>query len=265
MNDIVPPRMARRAREKAVLIAICEDSPHDMEAMLDLCDRFASARGYVMDTLPFASAEALLLDAGAKDADVLILDIMMPGPEGEGPAGVVLARQVRRDGFAGAIIFTTTSPDYYPEGFEVGAAHYLIKPVTDDAFAGAMARAIRQVERPERMISVPVNRIQVSVAESSIAYAEVYGRETVLHTTGEQVRVLLPLKKIEQLLSGDPFLRCYRSYIINMAYVQSLEEDHFVLRGGVRIPISLRSRQALKKRYFDYRLAQPTDGDLPRT
>ena len=238
-----------------MLVAICEDTVRDMEAIIDLCDRYANERGYIIQTLMYPYADKMLADPEARGADVLLLDIMMEGPQGMYPAGIELARKMRAEGYAGAIIFTTTSRDYYPEGFEVGATHYLTKPLAYDDFSIALTRAMQMVKHPERMITVPVNRIQISVAQSVIQYAEVYGRETMLHTTSEQLRVLMPLKEIERLLDGDPFLRCYRSYIINMDFVKKMEEDRFILEGNVPIPISLRNRQALRERFFTYRLA----------
>lgn len=241
---------------RGMLVAICEDSLQDMEAILDLCERFADEEGYIVQTLMYPNAQKLRADPIARKADILLLDIMMPGENGMEPAGVELARTFRAENFDGAIIFTTTSDDFYPEGFEVGATHYLVKPVSYEALAKGLTRAMQLVKNPERMITVPVNRVNVSIAQGLIHYAEVYGHETMLHTATEDLRVLLPLKRIEDLLDGDPFLRCYRSYIINMDYVQSMEDDHFILQGDVRIPITLRSRQALKERFFSYRLSQ---------
>lgn len=241
---------------KPVQIVICEDISRDMEVTLDLCDRYAAEHGYDMDLLPYGSAEKLLSDPAVRQADVLMLDIMMEGPNGPHPAGVEIARTLRREGYAGAIIFTTDSSEYYPEGFEVSAMHYLIKPLSYEAVSEALDRAVRQILKPQRVITVPVNRIQVTIATRTIRYAEVYGRETMLHTTTEPLRVLLPLKRIEELLHGDPFLHCYRSYIINMDFVQSLEDDHFRLTGGTRIPITMRNRQSIRERYFAYKLSK---------
>lgn len=237
-------------------IAICEDTPRDMETMLDLIDRYAGEAGYRIETLHYAHADALLADIQSRAADIMVLDIMMPGPEGSRPAGIALARTLRADGYGGAIVFTTTSDDFYPEGFEVGAAHYLIKPVAYEGMRTALDRAMLLVKEPQRMITVPVNRIQLTIPRSLVRYAEVYGRETILHTAAEKLRVLLPLKKIETQLEGDPFLRCYRSYIINMDYVKAMGEDHFLLQGDVRVPISIRTRQAIRERFFTYRMTQ---------
>lgn len=237
-----------------MLIAICEDTLLDMENIIDLCERYAEGKNFAVDTLMYPHADKLLADPRAEEADVVIMDIMMEDGGKPGPVGVRAARQLRAQGFAGAIVFTTTSTDYYPEGFEIGAAHYLVKPVGYADLETALDRVLFLVKKPERLISVPLNRMNVSLAQSSIRYAEVYGHETLLHTGAEPLRVLLPLSKIEKLLDGESFLRCYRSYIINMDYVTSIAEDHFVLQGDVKIPLSLRNRHALREKYFAYRL-----------
>lgn len=239
-----------------MIIAICEDTTADMEIILDLCDRFGREHGYLVDVLLYPSAEKFFADPKAREADVVMLDIMMPGPQGTFPAGVQTARTLRADGFAGAIIFTTTSKEYYVEGFEVGAVHYLVKPLAYEDVETALERAQRLIDPPRRMITVPVNRVQVQIAQDVIKYAEVFGHETMLHTTTESLRVLLPLKKIEALLGDAPFLRCYRSHIINMDFVQTMQGDHFVLEGDVAIPITVRNRQSIREKYFAYRLAK---------
>lgn len=237
-------------------ITVCEDTVQDMEKILDLCDAYGEKEGYRIDTLSYADAAKMLGDPQASEADIMLLDIMMPGESSPAPAGIAAARKLRARGYKGAIIFTTSSLDYYPEGFEVGALHYLVKPLSYNAFAQAMDRALQYVKRPERMITVPVNRLQLTIPRDAIRYAEVYGRETLLYTTAEKLRVLLPLKQIEALLDGDPFLRCYRSYIINMDYVRSMDENHFVLDDGVSIPISQRTKQAFKEHYLSYKLGK---------
>lgn len=239
-----------------MLVVICEDMTQHSQDLMDLCDRYASEHGYLMQTVSFSTPEKLFADPAARDADIVMLDIMMPTPEGSRPRGVETARRLRAEGYRGAIIFTTTSKDFYAEGYEIGAAHYLIKPLTYDAVSEALARAILLIARPERIITVPINRTQVPIAQSLIRYVEVFGHETLLHTDRETLRVLLPLKKILELLDGDPFLRCYRSYIINMDYVKSVQEDCFILDGDVKIPLPTRNRQLLKKDYYTYRLSR---------
>lgn len=243
-----------------MLIAIVEDDKRDLAHMERLCSHYALEYRVDMETLPYGSVAALLEDPQRQNIDVLLLDIVMGAGEGAMAGGLRAARQLRGEGYTGVIIFTTGSTDYYPEGFEVGAAHYLVKPVDDDAFAQAMERARRHLGERGRSITLPVNRLQVQLFHKDILYAEVYGRHTLLHTVGDNLDLRMPLRKLQQLLDSPYFLLCFRSYLINMQWVAHMEEDHFVMENGDSIPIRLRNRQEIRETYMSYRMAALRQG-----
>lgn len=238
-----------------MLIAIVEDDKQDMAHLEGLCRRYALEYRVDMETLPYPSTAALLKDPQRQNIDLLLLDIMMGAGEDAMAEGVQAARQLRGEGYKGGIILTTSSVDFYPEGFEVGAAHYLVKPVGAEDFAEAMERARRQLGERGRSITLPVNRLQLQLFHKDILYAEVYGRYTVLHTEGENLKLRMPLIKLQQLLNSRHFLLCFRSYLINMQQVAHMEEDHFVMQNGDSIPIRLRNRQEIRETYMRYRMA----------
>ncbi len=75
------------------------------------------------------NAGALLQSKEVMHADILFLDIYM-----EGASGIDAANILRGKGYNGTLIFTTTSREHYAEGFDLAAAHYLIKPITWESF-----------------------------------------------------------------------------------------------------------------------------------
>lgn len=228
-------------------LLLLEDQAADRDVLLAFLEKYAHQMGYELTALACAAPEEI--PTGKTAFDAALLDIMMDGR----PAGVEAARALRARGFLGPVVFLTTSRDYYAEGFEVDAAHYLIKPYTYEAFREAMARMIRQAGRPRRTVELPVGRRRVPVAENEILYVEVYGKETMVHTRGEKLRVLLPLREVEALLADGPFLRCFRSCVVNMEHIVRVEEDAFLLDSGARVPITLRGKEEIKGEYLDYR------------
>lgn len=74
------------------------------------------------------------------------------------------------------------------------------KTYTYEAFREAMARIIRQVGRPYRTVELPPGRRRVPVAENEILYVEVYGKETMVHTRQENLRVRLAVTTIGAVL-----------------------------------------------------------------
>lgn len=230
-----------------MLAVICDDLVADREILLDFCTRYARENHLPVATLEFENAGALLKNWEARSADVMFLDIYM-----DGALGVDAARILRGKGFRGALVFTTTSREHYADGFDVEAIHYLLKPICWEAFCEAMRRVHDRVNTAVRRVRVTTGRDELDIDLSGIRYIEVYGHKTVLHTIKGEVVVSQSLSALEGALGGDPFLRCYRCFIVNMDFVKRLNEDSFLMKDGREIPISRDGRAGLKSRYMSY-------------
>lgn len=230
-----------------MLAVICDDVADHREILLAHCSRYGRENRLSVDTLEFENAGALLQSREARSADVMFLDIYM-----DGALGVDAARILRSKGYRGALVFTTTSTEHYADGFDVEAAHYLLKPVGWDAFREAMRRSLSRTEPAVRRVRVTAGREELEVDVSGIKYIEVYGHRTILHTVKGEMAVGQSLSAMEEALGGNPFLRCYRYFIVNMDFVRQLNEDSFLMQDGRKIPLSRDGRPALKSRYMAY-------------
>lgn len=224
---------------------ICDDQEAARKLLFEYCERYAAEHALHIRALPFAGAEELLQCAQLMESSVAFLDIYMPGM-----GGVSLAHRLRELGYAGAMVFTTSSRDHYAEGFNLGVAHYLLKPVDYEQFKEAMRRALKNADSAAKSLRVRSGRVAREVPLSHILYLEVYNHQTMLHTSAGAIPVGQPLSALESALAGPPFLRCYRSYIINMDYVDRMEGDCFLLKNGARIPIARDRRQELQRSYM---------------
>lgn len=230
-----------------MLAVICDDFAADREVLLDFLTRYAREHHLPIATLEFTNAGELLLSREVRTADVIFLDIYM-----EGASGVDAARILRGKGFSGALVFITSSSEHYADGFDVEAVHYLLKPVRWEAFCEAMRRTYDRKHTSIRRIQVTAGRDELEIDAAGIRYVEVYGHKTVLHTLRGEVVVNQSLGAVEERLGGDPFLRCYRCFIVNMDFVKRLNEDSFLMKDGREIPLSRDGRAALKSRYMSY-------------
>lgn len=230
-----------------MLAVVCDDLAADRGILLEYCARYAKENRLPVATLEFDNAGALLNSREARSADVMFLDIYM-----DGALGVDAARILRGKGYLGTLVFTTTSTEHYADCFDVEAAHYLLKPVRREAFCEAMRRVQNRINTGTRRVRVTAGRDEVDIDVSGIQYIEVYGHKTVLHTVKGEVAVSQSLIALEERLGGDPFLRCYRYFIVNMDFVKRLNEDRFLMKDGREIPLSRDGRAALKSRYMAY-------------
>lgn len=233
-----------------MLIWICEDDKAERAHLNACCERYAREQGIDIAVQTFADGEALLQSPRATEADVLLLDIYLGGIDGLEVAGALRAR-----GFAAPIVLVTHSREHYAQGYEVEALHYLVKPVAYEAFEEAMRRVRKHAGADSRVIRVPVGRDSMEVPVSSILYAEVAGHETRLHTRQGIFRIRQPLSALEEALWDAPFLRCYRSYLVNMAYIARMEEDGFLMHNGKKLPIARDIRPDIRRRYMAYLFA----------
>lgn len=211
-------------------IAICDDKRADAQRLLSLLGGSHTAA-------VFPSAEALLieLEAGAR-FDLYLLDIFMSGMN-----GVELARSLRAlDGDA-LLCFTTSSTDFYPEAYKLYAFQYLVKPVSEEAFAELLRRASEQLARDrERRVTISWRGRTQAVPYGRILFAASRGHTLYLQCKDGRIEQCGGrLEELADQFDGRVFVRCHQSYIVNLYNVDAIEGDDF-LCGGHRVPISRR-------------------------
>lgn len=230
-----------------MLIIICDDIISDREILHNYCNHYAKENRVPMTVMEFENAGTLLQCQDARSADVMLLDIYM-----DGMSGIDAAHILRQKGYRGALILTTTSQDYYADGYDVEAIHYLLKPISYQAFCESMRRVYERMNTITKKIRVTSTRNTFDIDISGIQYIEVYGHKTFIHTIKGNIKVNHSLVSLEERLGGDPFLRCYRYYIINMDFVKRMNDDSFLMKDNKEIPLSRDGRTALKNRYMSY-------------
>ena len=237
-----------------MLALICDDLAEDRRVIAEYCDRYGEEKKIKLRTLQFENAGALLQSKDAISAHVLFLDIYM-----EGASGIDAAKIFRGRGYKGTLIFTTTSREHYAEGFDLAAAHYLVKPITWDAFCEAVGRCNKIAAAEKKSIRVNTGRSELNVDVSGIRYIEVYGHKTIVNTVHGEFKVSQSLTALENMLNSAPFLKCYRCFLINMNYVQRIEGDAFLMKDNREIPISRDKRSQIKNIYLDYLFSKMED------
>ena len=85
-----------------------------------------------------------------------------------------------------------------------------------------------------------------------LIFAEVFSNVIIIHTTCEDVKTYMSMDDFSQLLVGEEFLHCHRSYIVNMNFIQALEDNEFILKNNNRIPLRRKDKLEMRQIYSDY-------------
>lgn len=179
----------------------------------------------------YETGEALL--AQAAQPDILFLDIQMPGRD-----GMEIARLLRKKWKDTILIFVTGIEEYVFQAFDVGAFHYIVKPLDDEKLKTVLENAVKQYEEKtqnskaeKKYIMVQTGGIHTKVFVDDIVYAEVFNRKIIIHKLDGELEFYGKLSDLEKLL-GEDFFRPHRAYLINMGYVESYDAGNIYLEKG---------------------------------
>lgn len=189
----------------------------------------------------------------AADADIVLLDIRMPGM-----SGLETAKHINRMQNPPAIVFTTAYDEYAIEAFEARAVGYVLKPVRRERLRAALEHAKRL--SPAALDSVSGNEKRQHVCArrhgelrlipiESVHCFQADQKYTSVHHDEGQDLIDEPLKSLEEEFSGE-FVRIHRSAIVSVSHIDRLEKNAegrmtVVLRNGTNDSNLLISRRHL--------------------
>ena len=159
------------------------------------------------------------------------------------------------------IIFVTAYFHYAVQGFEVDAIEYLVKPVTFPRFLKAVNKAItilnihdKLKEREQITTNLIYNTekdyiiIKTDRKIVKLNYDEIYFIEGALeyvsfYTLEKKVLGLFSLKKLEEELPVDKFLRIHKSYIVSVNKIKEINGlEVKVGKWSIKVSKNLRPR-----------------------
>ena len=212
--------------------------------------------------IPFLELTAECLSAveaqqiiDSQEVDAIFLDINMPDLN-----GLDFAKSLEGDHSKGPVmVFTTAYSEYAIEGYKANAVGYLLKPYSFDEFEAAARKVkgiceIRQQAMTGASAEVDDNGTIfvksdykiVRIDIDHIRYIEAMSEYLRISCDDKNkpVIVLLSMKKIEEHLPSDKFMRIHRSFIINLDKIAEVKKNHVILEGDASMPIGDNYKEA---------------------
>lgn len=167
------------------------------------------------------TAERALAILAERPYDVVFLDIRMPGLSGL--EALPLIRQRQRDV---DVVFVTAYEEHALQAFDLAAADYLLKPVSEARLRRTLERlaARRAPSRPQvDKLPVETSTGTLLVRHAEIRFIHARGHTTLAKTFDAEHRTRFTLAELERRLAPCGFVRVHRSYLVNLDHVVSLE------------------------------------------
>ena len=190
--------------------------------------------------------------------ELMFLDIQMPEL-----TGVEFLKTLHQKPL---VIFTTAYKEYALEGYELDVVDYLLKPFRFERFLQAVNKAGKILKQDKSEQVPPSSTSEETIDEKEyilvksdfkvfrifykdILYIESMKEYVAYHTPAGRTLSLGSLKKLEQELPADQFMRVHKSYIVAKNKVAVLEGNQIHI-GKKKIPVGTSYRERVLKELF---------------
>jgi two-component system, LytTR family, response regulator len=265
-TTIVEPPSTERSAGR-LRVALVDDEPLARERLHTLLAAYPT----VDIVAECETGDEAVLALASSAADVLFLDVQMPGLDGF-EVLQTLGEMIGADSLP-VIVFVTAFDSYALKAFEVSAVDYLLKPFDRSRFDRALARAEARVHRstgPEtaarehqalmallrnlradhkvrdqyahRFAARCGNKLNL-VRVEDVDWIDAAGNYARLHVGGRTHLVRETMTELESRLDPNRFVRVHRSIIVNVERVSTVEpyahgEYVLTIRDGTRLASS---------------------------
>ncbi len=167
------------------------------------------------------------------EVDVVFLDIQMPELSGLQFMKIVKGKCL--------VVLTTAYAEYALEGFENDAIDYLLKPVSFERFYKAVEKVqlilngLAETAKPSTsaltkekevshiFVKTEYKLVRINVAD--ILYVEGLQNYVMIYTATEKITSLQTMKKTEEQLPTNQFMRIHKSFIVAINKINSIERN----------------------------------------
>lgn len=236
-------------------VAIIDDLPADQQRLLTDISHWA--REQCLPLLPppdlFESGEEFLEKFSAGKYDLAFLDIYMKGIN-----GMDTARKIRETDTSCRLIFTTTTPEFAVDSYEVDSSWYLVKPYSYEKLSRALARCSSSWQEYNQYLLVPGKTGEEKLPLHQIAWTEYVNRKVCVHfKNGQETQFSMrQMDFSKMLLPYSYFCDCMKGMIVNFEAVEKLLDDCFLLVTGDKLPISRLKYRQVREQFLEYSYAK---------
>lgn len=178
---------------------------------------------------------------------IIFMDIKLKNDNG------IRIAKLLSHGFAKvAVIFISGYTEYFEDSFDADPIYFLIKPLKRVTFEKAFEKALKKIlETDRKFILISQGKDKYRIFCDDIYYAESSARKIKIHRLSDSIEYYEKMDVLESQL-GEDFVRCHKSFLVNMKYIHSVDGKEITLLDGRKIAISRKKSNETKEIVFRY-------------
>lgn len=180
-------------------------------------------------------------------ADIIVLDINLGLSHDN---GISLVQKMLPHGSTAQVIYVSGYTEYISEAYRTEHVWFLTKPVRQDDLDCALQRAVDNLNAiVSKALILRSKGSLTRVLPARILYIESDRRKVIVVEPDRTTETYAKISDIECMLPPE-FVRCHKSFLVNMNYIVELKPGNVVLAGGKSVPVSQRCRKDLQARFL---------------
>jgi len=165
--------------------------------------------------------------------------------------GLELATLIRKTNNNIAIVFTTNMKEYVFRGYAVDAMQYLVKPISKTDCFKCLNKAYQSNKAKKYYLVNDLEKI-FKIAHEDIIYIEKYLHSATIITMDQQYTFRKTVAKILEELNDELFMKCHKSYIINIRHIEAMTKNSVIMSNNKEIPLTKDSVSEVNNRFKRY-------------
>ncbi|MEE0440866.1 MAG: LytTR family DNA-binding domain-containing protein [Thomasclavelia sp.] len=233
-------------------IAIVEDDLSDYEYVKQLVKEICFKHNYHAITFDFFNdVSSFKQKYIPKSYDLIFLDCYLKNHQ----LGIDAGKYIRSYADDVPIIFTSSYNDFAIEGYEIKAIGYLLKPISKEKLKTLITDlffmpTLIQIELDNKKIyTLDIDNLVCCQSDRHYVNLLMHNNKSL------RLRITF-IHLFEQIKHIPQLYNCSRGYIINLNYVDSLNNKSFILINGMNIPISRQLYNKAKETYHHFLLTK---------
>jgi len=239
-----------------ISVGICDNIENDIENLKRQIELYFSNSSYPYKINVFKGLNELhKFYSSSTSKKELGLDILFCNFCVNKGSGFKILKFIREFDDEVAIVGVCDDLSYIQESYDIWSLSYETKPIKTERLECIMKRFFKHSARKEEQgLIVKISSKYIKLFYDEICYIESQNTVLRIHMNNyEIIKTYGKLDDMEQEISNKRFLRCHKSFLINMDYIKIAEAYKFTTIFGDSVSIKQREASSIKRNFYEYK------------
>lgn len=200
----------------------------------------------------YKSWKRALPEIKSNPPDFIILDLFLENNE----KGLDLLDEIKKLFIPVIICSGYPEESYHEEALKSNVYAFLSKPIDKPTFTYQVKKLIKDIEEKNikaNFLVIKEKRNFIRVPYQQIYKIEIEGNYSYIFlSSGKKYVMKLSLKKLKERLDPSKFIRCFRSTIVNLDFIESVNvnEGKILMKDGMSLNLGTKYKTNVKKAFI---------------